>query len=738
MRCIFTGSSRVGKTSLKHFLLYDTAREDKTSTAVLEAPEVVLKWKGDDCLFSAGIKVGSSTWKAADHNLLRQLISEMNMKEKDEFPSSASLPQATALSQDNNNAVANSKTVDKTNAVQKDGLIERFKKIKNPFKKASTNTQTQLAPATPSPKHNALQLDLLDQAREAFLFEHNLSSEVQIDEEKCIQFIYLLDTGGQPSFQNVIPLLLDFPCNFIQVFKASDKLTDPYVNAYCPDGVTEEKRANSRSSWELMKESITAAYTMSMKSDHDLKAFEVENEPQLRLFVVGTHLSDLPESSQDRRALLDHNKKVLKEMDNKPYDEKRVFPPKEVVYEGASNYFLVDSQLKGDREHIRNAFNALRSSLSDSKYQLSLKVPKAWLCLQLITSAVEKKMWKFTELEEFCTKWQYVQAEQADRQLLSLLNLFHCLGFYVFYNMGRYKQQWVCTDATYLYKEMSKVLSVQYFPSDTPLSAELRNFKETGEIPEAKSEALFRLLGVDADIPRRWLLEVLVHVGIAAKVSKEEKIHYFIPVTLPEGNVDLSVASVEALGFTFAFKSEFLNQRYSCVPTGIFHILAVDIANNRTTTSDAQSDQPSKIWKYCPKISGSTQFAFSRENAHIVLSQKEDLIQLHLLIPQYFPRLDISLHELCKHIREEMHERISYVSKKVFGSKFLEEKASLEAGVICRNCKDSSLHLKRFEGDNVMAGLCTKWNKMTSFTLREAVWVSQEHGGTKNQVCCHA
>ena len=39
-RAIFTGGSRVGKTSLKHYLLYNTAREDKTSTGVLEAPEV--------------------------------------------------------------------------------------------------------------------------------------------------------------------------------------------------------------------------------------------------------------------------------------------------------------------------------------------------------------------------------------------------------------------------------------------------------------------------------------------------------------------------------------------------------------------------------------------------------------------------------------------------------------------------------------------------------------------------
>ena len=774
-RCIFTGSSRVGKTSLKHILLYDTAREDKTSTAVLEAPKVVIlekrdqvgtedqivkslgeeeekvdpvgtgqqiveslgeegekvdpvetgeqiveslgekvnKGQGDECLLTKGVTVGSA-WKAVDDRLLGQLISEMEIKEKDTFPSLATVSQAATVT------------------VQ-DGLIKRFLKKMNVFRKEpAVDTLEQSLPSGSHTEHDTIKL--LDQARDAFL--EDLPTEGQSDEKESIRFIYLLDTGGQPSFQNVIPLLVDFPCNFVHVFKASHKLTDPYVNAYCQDGVTEELRTNSRSTWEMMKESITAAYTMSMKSSHGLDAFEVVNEPQLRIFMVGTHLSDLPKSSEARRALLDHNKKVLEEMDNKPYDDKRVFPPKEVVYEGASNYFLLDSQLQGDSEHTRRTISALRSLLSDEKCQLSLKVPKIWFCLQIITSEVKRKMWKFTELKEFCTKWQYIQAIQADRQLLALLNLFHRLGFYVFYDMGHYKEQWVCTDASYLYKEISKVLSVQYLPHDTPLSVELRVFKGTGEIPEAVSEDMFRLLGVDADIPIRWLLEVLVHIGVASKVIEEEKTHYFIPTALPERNVDLPSASVAELGFTFAFKSKFLtmNQRYSCVPTGIFHRLAVDIASSRQATGGSRSDRMSKKWRFCPKNSDSTQFVFSQENAQIVLSQKEDLIQLHLLVPQHFKQLGLPLTKLCRRIREEIYERIIHVCQQVFGCEPLGKKATLEVGVICRNCKDSPSHLKRFEIGNVITGLCTRMNKMNSFTLREAVWVAQKDGRTTNQV----
>ena len=810
-RAIFTGGSRVGKTSLKHYLLYNTVREDKTSTGVLEAPEVATiadngdtkgrtdrleeyqrekkqrmesqgkgsqgeegqgkgsqgeeglgkgsqgeegqgegsqeeegqekgsqgeedQGKGNQgeeekCDFIKCLVVGSS-WKVLTDETLGQLISKVKMEKREVFPGStledppASLPQASS-----------------NDATLPDGITKTTEVASETTKLPTAVSNSP--PPPPSHRHDTTEalavqdpLELLEQARDRFLLKHNLSTEEEFDEKKCT-FIYLLDTGGQPSFQNILPLLLDFPCNFLHIFKASERLTDPYVNAFCRDGATEEKRANSRSTWELMKESITAAYTMSMKSKRQLKAFDMPNDPQLRIFLVGTHLSHLPEDPKAEKALLDHNKEVLEEMDNKPYDGNRVFPPKAVVYKGAGSYFLLDSQLEGDskmKDHTSKVVNALRSQLSDSRYRLALKVPKVWFCLQLITSSVEKKMWKLTELKEFCLRCQFIQPVDADRQLLALLNLFHCLGFYLYFDLSEYKEQWICTDATFLYKEMSKVLSVQYGPSEFP-SPELRIFMKKGVIPEAVSEALFRQLDINADIPTRWLLEVLVKIGIAAKV-REKETHYFIPAALPEREIHLPEASVATLGFTFSFHSV-QDERYTCIPTGLFHRLAVDIASGRQALEDQQI-KPAYIsgsqWVYCPSQSDSTQFLFSQDNAHIVLFQKEDLIQLQLLIPADFSQPGLSLTELCRCIRMEMKERIAFVSKAIFGSEFLAQKATLEDGVNCRYCECSTLHLLRLKDGNQRKGLCTRLNKVKSLSPRESVWVAKEQDSNTSSV----
>ena len=668
------------------------------------------------------LAVGSS-WKVLTDEKLGQLISKVKMEKRKVFPGSTLEAPPASLPQASSNDATLPGDITKTTEVASE----------------TTKLPTAVSNSPPPPSHRddttealAVQdpLELLEQARDSFLRQHNLSTEAEFDEKKCT-FIYLLDTGGQPSFQNVLPLLLDFPCNFLHVFKASERLTDPYVNAFCRDGATEEKRANSRSTWKLMKESITAAYTMSMKSKRQLKAFDMPNEPQLRIFLVGTHLSHLPEDPEAEKALLDDNKKVLEEMDNKPYDGNRVFPPKEVAYKGAGSYFLLDSQLQGDskmKDHTCKVVNALRSQLSDSRYRLALKVPKVWFCLQLITSSVEKKMWKLTELKEFCIRCQFIQPEDADRQLLALLNLFHCLGFYLYFDLSEYKEQWICTDATFLYKEMSKVLSVQYGPSEFP-SPELRIFMEKGVIPEAVSQALFQQLDINADIPTRWLLEVLVKIGIAAKV-REKETRYFIPAALPERQIYLPEASVATLAYTFSFHSV-QDQRYTCIPTGLFHRLAVDIASGRQALKEevvSPVQLRGKQWRYCPSKSDTTQFIFSQESAHIILSQKEDLIQLQLLVPRHFPKLGLSLTELCRHIRREMYERICHVSKAVFGAEFLEEKATLEDGVVCclKNCIKPSLHLLRFEADSQVTGVCTRLDEIKPLTPRESIWVTKE------------
>ena len=392
VRCVFTGSARVGKSSLKYLLLHNTAREDKTSTALLEAPELAtFSEAAIDCNLTKGI-IDGSIWKVVDDEVLGKLVSQAPIsKRTDSFPSNAQpknteKTKKTAASSTQPPTTPNSRTTSKG---------------------ASSHSQSSAALGQRSPQNSkgaqsvqtSDSLLELEEARNHFLQKHNISTEAEFNLESC-PLIYLLDTGGQPSFQHVIPLLLDFPCNFLHIFKASEKLTNSCDNTYCRDGITEQTKANSRTSWEVMKQSLTAAFSMSMKSCRELKAFDQSVEPNLHVLLVGSHLSHLPKEPEAKRALLDHNEKILRELKGRPYARNIVPVDREVRYEGIARYFLVDSHLQGREEsiHTHKIADHIRSMLSAKEFQLTMNVPKVWFCFQLITSSVRKKMWKYTKL----------------------------------------------------------------------------------------------------------------------------------------------------------------------------------------------------------------------------------------------------------------------------------------------------------------------------------------------------
>ena len=212
-------------------------------------------------------------------------------------------------------------------------------------------------------------------------------------------FVFLLDTGGQPAFQNALPLLLDFPCNFVQVFKASRDLTAPYTNALNPDGKGDIKQDNTQSSIDLMEQSLTAAYTMSLKCSSELQEAK---RPPLCLFLVGTHRNELIKLGSSKAAAVEkkNTETLCRRLKNKPYEMKLCSPE-------ANIYYLLDSHLVGTEEEKKESIrmvNLLRRHLSKEEAGLQLPVPKAWFVFHTLVShyiETEKKfLWKYERLEE--------------------------------------------------------------------------------------------------------------------------------------------------------------------------------------------------------------------------------------------------------------------------------------------------------------------------------------------------
>ena len=722
---MFTGSSRVGKTSLKYNLLHNKPRKDKKSTTLLEAPEVAmisrvgktsLKYnllhdeprkdkKSTEApevamISEAYVRGWSGLWTEVKDEFLGEMFSNAEIKSQKKLPT-VKLPS-------NEQPVPGSNSTSEE-VVEEDEIL-------------SDDSSQE---AADSSDNNSDRMLLYD-AHKSFLERYHSKSEQDV-QLKDVTFIYLLDTGGQPSFQEALPMLLDFPCNFVHTFNASCKLTDPYINTYCRDGKTEEKPEgeNTQTSWELMQQSLMSAYTMSLKHKHYLEKFG-GNDPKLRIFIVGTHLGKLKDSPDKEEVLISHDN-VLEQIESKVYHDFIKFP--KVTYQDHKSYVLLDSQFEGEKDeidHSKKALADLRQRLSDEEACMELAVPKLWYCLLLITRKIEKKMWNYSDLKWFCIEKSYIDKDHADERFKDMLSLFHSLGFYVYFHMPdkmSSESNLVCTDATFLYQEISKVLTVQYADNHPSL----RRFRKTGEIPAVKAPDLFDALSVDKSIPPAWLLSVLHHVGIAAKTSKGSKDHYFLPSVLPSRNaLDLlpQKGTVDNLSFTISCETECASDHFYGLPTGVFHHLVVDMAN-RSSTKDAESLH---TWARIPDQAYSNIIKFNIANIYsdVYLVRKVDHIELVLLCKSCHS-LDVhELNMLCTAIKCEMNKRIEYVLESLFGKDL--SQVTLETGVLCtgKSCqseKSDTEHLLLLTKS--ITGTCTKNNEQLELQPRQSIWMEK-------------
>ena len=202
---------------------------------------------------------------------------------------------------------------------------------------------------------------------------------------KDASFIHFLDTVGQPSFQDALPLLLEVPCTYIQVFNVAHDLDQPVPITYrCDDHTEESLPPSAETGWEMMLRSFSSMQAMAQKCSKKLAAFQQERGqlPQLRISVVGSYKDQLVEEGRHKEAVTDIRKR-LKELRRKPYY-------KFITWDADQPFYLVNSM--ADEEDEKDCIKCLCKHLSSEESTLELNVPVMWYMCQQITQRVPLKL----------------------------------------------------------------------------------------------------------------------------------------------------------------------------------------------------------------------------------------------------------------------------------------------------------------------------------------------------------
>ena len=627
LRALFVGPSGAGKSSLRHLLVHGKSKEMPISTPVMETPDILVFGEHYTAV------EGSSVWKPVSESCLNQSVRvcavEKNYQECEQYPT----------------AIGTSPS-----GYREKGFFQRMadrvlKNVRIPQRRLQSEGSEHL-----------------ETSHSEVLDETVVPADSSIPLDKA-SFLHVIDSGGQPAFQDILPLLLAIPCTYIQVFDASKDLDEPIRSTYRPQEGVELPVSNDHpleTQWEFIQQSLSSMQTMAHKfACKDLEIFK-GTCPKPRIIIAGTFKDKVLASGKSDK-IISSVKRKIKSLKGKPYFRLIQWPD-------SSGFFLVDNHMtihsKGKEEGEDLAYlNKLRACISDKSGILKVDVPLMWFLLELVTRRTKKKFFTKDELKQFCLKYGYVDQHKADEQFLCLLKLLHVLGFYAYFDLDpqylRGGVNHVCTDATALYREVSKLLAVQVTPAQ---SRATEQFQSTGIIPHPY-ESLLSELGIITDVDPVWFLEVLHHVGIAARLTpSHDPPSYFIPSCLPYGKAKApTYSSVGPLCITFVKRDPYTT--HCDLPRSVFCRLVVELADREWKVILQESDRKS------------VKFSCPRPSIFVYLTENPRHIQCQIVIDESaaLSSLPDPLQEIyhhCSAIRARLEENLHHITQQVFGEKF--------------------------------------------------------------------
>ena len=610
-KCIVSGPPGVGKTWLKHVLLGQQPPDKCPSTPVCTKADMIAvndrvhlsgsEWtviSDESGLWSLLQSVDETTTKDSGEHLSVDTDShDMFQAEDIEASFSVESPEDMHSKKAHNESL---KLHDEDSSVWGDRdhlLMEKREEtiLENSLDKNFEHTDAQYpqTPEEPSliqtqgvtssgkfeellPKHSLLEtwqakspvqqrmLDVLkDKDQLTFITFHNS------------QFIQFIDTGGQLSFHDILPVFTNkrTPTVHLQVFNMCDPLTkrptDQLRLETCGPLYSSE---SSFTNLELIVRSLTSIHSMADKRNVLPSAASCSS--LLRLVLVGTHKDELMAECATAEPIYTSvsaiDQALEEALKSKPFfhdvvrnsasgsKEMILFPMDNGQYCQPAVTEQELQLLKSLRDVITKACTAP---------QAKHDTPITWmLCQMLLNSqSKEKPFYIYSDLLSQCLSQGFVKSQE---ECIAMVQFFHDLGLFFHQHSGLPGEvdhlrgddsQCTCLvfiDPSFLYRNISKLYHVQFqrIPGGPH-----RKLKMEGVLTgDTLSE-----LDIDHRLNRQWLLHVLMELGITAKLPTAEE--YFLPSVLPPtGRECPPQRRCEKGPFLVSFK----NKNY--IPCGVF------------------------------------------------------------------------------------------------------------------------------------------------------------------------
>ena len=677
VKCFLTGLPGVGKTTFLRRLSEDVinlklAGDKSCSSTGLEAPLPVCI--PDETQFSTAV-VSSKKWQVQQGNkdnaaVMIQLFRSMSLSKQEETSeakeSHVPSPQ-TSDDEDTTGSVIDSvATANSSSDNNTATLVDDAKVV------AVVDEQSSVVAPRPH-------VDTIGEYIQHVLQTKGLSS---IEHLHNMSMIYLVDTGGQPEFHELLPVILRGSALYFIFFSLAYSLYQKvHVRYRLPEGDTRSSDItydSTHSSIEMIHQLLSSFYSIHNREvekgpDLDSSAGSIEEGKSHSAAIL---LATYADHYKGDNHLLEINQQLLQWLESCEFDKKFL------TYSTSSPLiFTPIDNMYGSKQEISQFESFLAPIIREFP---EVKLPRSFALFHLILQHKFESP-GVCSIEEAIELGSGCGIRRPD--VITVLGYLHKhLGTILFYEEVTELREIVIVNPNILFQCLTEII-MESFAGTRSHATGSAHVREMGEISKEVIEGFKGILeGVGQSVlTPHHVICLLKHFKLLQKMEREGEVVFFMPCLL-KVNQEIIGSSYQAVSNT-PIPSLLVHFKGGYIPVGMFSALIVTLTTSHRWKLDRQE-----------RYRNSVQFILK-------------LFILKLVVHPSFVEVRVEkvsgdmekMHEECMAVQEAIVSCLEEISSEL---PHLEKQFNL--GYLCSGSKDSTIPLHMSIRESAHKMLCTR------------------------------